>query len=324
VSWWEQDYVYDVGVAQFVSFVRPLYPPDHPDGPVPDGPDVEAVKRAVSRLGRWPWPSDPGGAPFDQSYSNAFAHGRSGNVGESGLEGVQRQAKIAKAAGAMGERTYDVLLYARIPQGLPHAGEFAMDDRAIALLQQAVAMFPKDEPEDEQPSSPTAAREKAMEHQARRVGYTEQPAGSNCDTRSDGIRTAQDHTAGGGTWLRYQPWCGCWCYYALEAAGVRGIDSHLASVASIEDYARQGAKCYRGWTTDRSRIEPGDLVIVGGYGVHVEQVRGKAQADGGVPTYGGNTSADYSGSQSNGGGAFTRTRYPSEVRGFALVRFPGE
>ena len=153
MSWHEEEYIYDIGPAQFVSFPRSLYPPDDPKGPSQNGPDVEAYKRAVSRLGRWPWPSDPDGAPFDESYSNAFAHGKpGGNVGDSGLEGVQRQAGVAKASGALGERTYDILLYARIPNGLAHAGEYAMDDRAIALLQQAAKLFPKDEPEPAKPS----------------------------------------------------------------------------------------------------------------------------------------------------------------------------
>jgi hypothetical protein len=315
-NWWEAAYVYDIGVAKFVAFPRPLYSPDDPDGPVEPGPDCEAVKRMVSRAGRWPWPSDPDGAPFDQSYSSQFAHGKpGGQAGDSGVEGVQRQAKIAKPSGQLGERTYDVLLYGRIPKGLPHAGEFFADDRAIALLQQAEKIF--NLPNS---TSPTRdPREVCMEHHERRLNYTEQPAGSNCDSRSDGIRTAQDHTAGGGTWLRYQPWCGCWVYYGLEAAGVKRLDSSLASVASIEDYAKQGAKCWRGWTTDRSRVQPGDAVVVGGYGVHVETVRGFSGSN--TLTYGGNTSPGSSGSQSNGGGAFARSRYPSEVRGYALVRY---
>jgi hypothetical protein len=311
VSWWEDEYIYDVGVAKFVAFPRPLYPPDDPDGPVQPGPDVEAIKRAVSRLGRWPW------QPFDQEYGNAFAHGKSGgNVGDSGIEGVQRQAKVAKPSGAVGERTYDVLLYARIPSGLPHAGEFAMDARAIELLQQAEKKFNK-------PNSVSGdPRQLAMDHLERRLGYTESPAGSNCDSRPDGIRTSQDHTAGGGTWLRGEPWCGCWCYYALETAGVKRLDSSLASVAAIEDAARAGDKCFRGWTSDRAKVERGDLVVVGGYGVHVETVRGFSGSN--TLTYGGNTSPGSSGSQSNGGGAYDRSRYPSEVRGYALVEYPGE
>jgi hypothetical protein len=166
---------------------------------------------------------------------------------------------------------------------------------------------------------PKSARVRALEHMKTRVGYTEQPAGSNCDARPDGIRDAQDRTAAGGTWLRNQPWCGCWCFYALESANVAGIDSHLASVAAIEDTARKGQKCYRGWTTDRARVRPGDLVIIGGYGVHVEMVRGFEGAN--TLTFGGNTSPGKAGSQSNGGGAYERSRGPGEVRGFALVDY---
>jgi hypothetical protein len=164
-------------------------------------------------------------------------------------------------------------------------------------------------------------RQTAMDHMEKRVGYTEQPDGSNCDNREYGIRTAQSHTADGGTWLHGTPWCGSWCYYACEAAGVGGIDSHMASVAQIEDYARQKAKCYRGWTTDRGSVERGDLVIISGYGVHVEMVRGFDGSN--CLTYGGNTSSGSSGSQSNGGGAYKRSRSPGEVRGYALVDYPG-
>jgi hypothetical protein len=165
-----------------------------------------------------------------------------------------------------------------------------------------------------------SSRQVAMAHMRKRVGYTEQPAGSNSDTRADGIRVAQDRTANGATWLRGQPWCGCWCFYALESANVAGIDSHLASVALIENTAKLGKKCYRGWTTDRSRVQPGDLVIIGGFGVHVEMVRGFDGAN--TQTFGGNTSPGTAGSQANGGGAYERVRTPGEVRGYALVDYP--
>jgi len=178
--------------------------------------------------------------------------------------------------------------------------------------------------EPPEPPAPTKKpRDVAVAHLAARVGYTEDPPNSNCDNRPDGIRASQDACAGGGTWLRGEPWCGCWCYYALEAAGVKGIDSHVASCAQIEDYAQAGAKCYRGWTTNPANVKPGDLVIIGGHGQHVEMVRGKPSSSS-TPTYGGNTSAGTSGSQSNGGGAYARTRYASEVHGYALVRYPGE
>ena len=312
MNWWELEYEYDVGVAVFVPFVRPLYPPDHEDGPVPDGPDVEAVKRICWKLGRWSPP------PHDRAFSNSFAHGKSGNVSESGWEGVQRQAGVAKASGAYGERSHHIAIYSRIPKGLDNSGKFACDDYEVALFQQAAEMFPKDEAADEPPSG--NPRQAALDWLESKVGITEDPAGSNCDSREDGIRRAQDECAGGGTWLRYQPWCGCWVFRALQVAGVKGIDSSLASVASIEDAARAGTKCWRGWTTDRSKVQPGDAVVVGGYGVHVETVRGFSGSS--TLTYGGNTSPGTSGSQSNGGGAYARTRYSSEVRGYALAEYP--
>jgi hypothetical protein len=285
---------------------------------------VEAYKIIAWYFGRW---ATTDGKPnpnpnFDRAYSKAFAHGDGSGVGKSGIEGCQRQAEIAGANGTLGHRTFDVMIYQRIPQGLPNAGKFptSINKYLASLLEEAYQRF-REEPEEE-PSPSGSPREKAMKHQEGKVGITEDPSGSNCDHREDGIRRSQDECAGGGTWLRYQPWCGCWAYRALQVAGVKGIDSHLASVASIEDAARSGSKCYRGWSTDRSKVKKGDLVIIGGYGVHVEQVRGFSGSN--VLTYGGNTSPGTSGSQSNGGGAFKRSRYPSEVRGFALVRYPGE
>jgi hypothetical protein len=180
---------------------------------------------------------------------------------------------------------------------------------------------PWEEWQADQAQPAKSSRQVALDHMEKRVGYTEQPDGSNTDTRDYGIRTAQVHCAGGGDYLIGTPWCGEWCYYALEAASVQGIDSHLASVAQIEDYARSKAKCYRGWTTDRSSVERGDLVVIGGYGVHVEMVRGFDGSN--TLTYGGNTSPGTSGSQSNGGGAYERSRSPGEVRGYACVDYPG-
>ncbi len=150
---------------------------------------------------------------------------------------------------------------------------------------------------------------------------TEQPGGSNTDGRADGIRRAQLECAGGASWLVGQPWCGVWCWAALRHAGVGSLTPRLASVAFIEDDARAGRGPFRGWTTSRERVLRGDLVVIGGRGVHVETVR-ETRPDGSVITDGGNTSPGRAGSQANGGGAFQRTRFPSEVHGFALVDYP--
>lgn len=306
-EWWQEPYR-GGPMVDVAGFPRALYPPDVPSprDASPNGPDVEAYKRAVSRAGRWPWTT------FDRAFTNGFAHGRSGNVAETGVAGLQRQLGIPDS-GWIGKDTFNGIRSIRIPDGLPNAGEPALDARAVELINQAYVQFN---------GSVVGARQKAMDHMQARLGFTEQPAGSNTDSRTNGIRTAQIHCAGGGTWLVGTYWCGEWCYYALETAGVEGIDYHMASVALIEDYARKGLKCYRGWTTDHQRVRKGDLVVIGGYGVHVGMVRGFDDAD--TLTYEGNTSAGIIGSQNNGGGAYARVRHPWEVRGYALVEFPGD
>jgi hypothetical protein len=117
---------------------RPLYPPSAANkGKTPSakGPDVIAYKRAVSRLGRWPWQE------FDDGYWDAFSLGDpSSDVGRSGVAGFQRQQKI-DATGWLGAKTYNALAYALIPDELPHGGEPAFDTTAIDLLNQAYEMF---------------------------------------------------------------------------------------------------------------------------------------------------------------------------------------
>lgn len=150
------------------------------------------------------------------------------------------------------------------------------------------------------------------------VGITESPANSNCDSREDGIRKSQDGCAN-GTWLRYQPWCGCWAWSGLYAAElVKKGDSWMASVASIEDYAKQKKGPFKGWTTDGSKAKKGDLVILFGRGQHVGTVR---SIDSNYAyTWEGNTSSSSGGSQSNGGGSYKRSRSRhSETYGYALV-----
>jgi hypothetical protein len=162
-------------------------------------------------------------------------------------------------------------------------------------------------------------RDKSAKWHEAHLGITESPPDSNCDSRSDGIRTSQDGCAN-GTWLRYQPWCGCWAWSGLYAAGkvVKG-DSWMASVASIEDYAKAGRGPFRGWTTDGAKAKKGDLVVLFGRGQHVGTIR-SVDSDYAY-TWEGNTSSGNSGSQSNGGGSYkrSRSRY-SETYGYALVK----
>ena len=134
---------------------------------------------------------------------------------------------------------------------------------------------------EKKPPPPKNWRDKAMTWLEEHNGITEDPSGSNCDNRSDGIRASQDKCAG-GTWLRNQPWCGVWCFRALLAGDRPGINddggsSWMASVASIEDKARAGSGPFKGWTNDGSKAKKGDLVILFGRGQHVGTVRSRGR-----------------------------------------------
>ena len=116
---------------------RPVYPPDAAGYPVSeDGPDVVAFKRALWRGGRHEGPA----SAFDDTYSNAFAHGKGDNVVQTGVAGFQRQMRI-EDTGYIGTRTYNALRSALIPPGLPNAGQPLFDAIAVDLLEQAFHRF---------------------------------------------------------------------------------------------------------------------------------------------------------------------------------------
>lgn len=108
--------------------------------PLKPGPDVQAYRRTVSRAGRWGWD-----APFPDEYTQEFARGvPGGGVGNSGVAGVQSQSGDAIAvSGIIGEKTFNYLRSIRIPSGLPHAGEPAMDATAVNLINEAFQKFQK-------------------------------------------------------------------------------------------------------------------------------------------------------------------------------------
>ena len=94
-----------------------------------------AYKRTISRLGRWPWDT------FDDSYSNAFSHGKAGgNVRGFGVAGAQRQQKI-DATGWVGSQHVQFLPERENSGRLPHAGEYGMDAKAQSLLVDAWNTF---------------------------------------------------------------------------------------------------------------------------------------------------------------------------------------
>jgi Putative peptidoglycan binding domain len=108
-------------MAPTVPFPRPLYPPSHAEGPVPDDVDVVAVKRAIARAGFFPWNS------FDDTYNENFA-----------MKGVKpfQQANGLSATGNYGEKTHEKLRNTR-RKGYPT--QWAFDAVSINLMKGAAA-----------------------------------------------------------------------------------------------------------------------------------------------------------------------------------------
>src|SRR4029077_6445107 len=198
-DWWTVPYKTGPKVA-VPGFPRPLYPPDSAKGKTPsvNGPDVEAYKRTVWRAGRWPGPA----SNFDRAFSNGFSHGKSGNVVDSGIAGVQRQQKI-DATGWIGQQTFNTLASIRVPTG-PHEGEMAMDANAQTLIAQAWQMFGGKEPVPPAPGPTKSTRERALAACITHLGEKESPAGSN--------------NTPFGQWygVQSQPWCAIFQTYCWE------------------------------------------------------------------------------------------------------------
>jgi hypothetical protein len=280
--------------AGSVKFPRTLYPPDYPNQPSPsDGPDVQAHKRALSRLGRWPWQQ------FNATYTNEFAHGASGNVGDTGVEGFQRQTPELDPTGVLTEKLYGHLLRALVPPCLPHSGEYGYDGKALELL---------DEANKRQPAG--SIRRQALDEARKWIGTTESPAGSNqCRF------TAWYGMVG--------PWCAMFATYCYELGSPGGSasfakGSYYAYVPYIVSDARSGR---RGLSVPSSPVA-GDLVCYdwGGDGVYdhvglIESGDGRSWQ-----AIEGNTSSDSGGSQSNGGGVYRRSRSRSQAGAVTFVR----
>jgi hypothetical protein len=222
------------------GFPRPLYPPDAAPGHKHsvDGPDVEAYKRTVSRAGRWVWQA------FDQDFSNNFSHGKSGNVPDTGIAGIQRQQNMEPDSGWVGEQTFNTLRSIRIPEGLPHSGEPAMDARAVELINAAWDRFGGKEPV---PPVAAGAAQARLSKALKEIGVKESPPDSNqCKY------TAWYNMVG--------PWCAMFCTWSDQLGGsptksfVRG--SKYAYVPYIVNDARLGTN---GLSVTSDPL-PGDLV----------------------------------------------------------------
>jgi len=285
------------------GFPRPLYPPDVPESsgyePSTKGPDVKAYKRAISRLGRWPWQT------FDEGYWDDFAHGihraGQGSYADSGVAGFQ-EIQGLQPTGWLGEATYQNLRYARVPDGLPNAGEPAIDAIAQDLLTEAWQRFAM-APEAPAPGS---SREARLAEARGHVGTSEYPPGSN--------RTEYGEWYG----MDGNPWCAMFVTYC-DQKGARPTDSfkrgsRYAYVPYLLSDARSGA--YGLSVTNEPR--PGDLVIYdwesNGEPDHIGIYEGGAGGNQ-FTAIEGNTSID---NNSNGGQVMRRTR--SKGSGVYFVR----
>jgi len=295
-EWWEKAYP-GAPMVKVDGFPRPMYPPDaarYGKQPSMDGPDVEAYKRTVSRAGRWPW------QPFDDAFSNAFAHGSSGNVKDTGIAGIQRQQGIDDT-GWIGKTTFNTLRSIVIPTGLPHAGEMAMDATSVALINDAWDMFEGHEPDE----SGMTVRRAALNRAVSQIGTAEKPANSNMTKY--------------GAWygMDGQPWCAMFASWCFEF-GAEDINKNSPSFAAGARYAyvpyivgdAQAGLNGLAMTIDPT---PGDLVCYDwnwdGVFDHVG-IFEKWSGSNFVCVEGNTSAADYS----NGGQVMRQTRSPQSQR----------
>ena len=293
-SWWQKPYPGGPAVTT-IQLPRPLYPPDAKGyTPSDPGPDIKAAKRCISRAGRWPWQS------FDASFSNGFSHGKAGgNVGDSGIAGYQRQMKI-EPTGYVGEKTYNSWRNARIPAGLPNAGQPIMDANAINLFAEAWEIY-KGKPTP--PPSTGTVRNAALVKAQSQIGYAEGP---NNSTKY-------------GEWygVNYQPWCAIfvtWCFLGVAKSNTFVKGSRYAYVPYVVSDA-QNARY--GLSITNSPIA-GDLVCFDWDGGDYDHIgifeSGNAST---FKTIEGNTSTA---NQSNGGEVMRRSRDRGQTVKLAFVR----
>jgi hypothetical protein len=228
-------------------FPRPLYPPDAAPHHTPSkpGPDVEAYKITISRLGRWePWEPQN----WDRDFNNKFSHGRgTGNVGDSGVAGFQRQMNL-DATGWIGKKTFNALASARVPEGRTHEGEMAMTPNACNLIGEAFDLYGgKADPPPQPPSAVKSTRLRALEGAITWLGYHE--TGNN-DTHF-------------GLWygMNYQPWCAMAVTHWYEVEGGGSPSFARGAAYSYCPYMVSDAKAGRGGLSVTKSPIPGDVVL---------------------------------------------------------------
>lgn len=299
---WDYSHGYPGGSMVAVrGFPRPLYPPDAAEQgkkPSSDGSDVEAYKRTVSRAGRWVWQA------FDQAYSNGFAHGKGPNVVDSGVAGIQRQQNMDDT-GWIGEPTFNALRSIIVPMGLPHAGEHAMDARAVELINMAWGRFGGSELDEPPAGDAATARLKKAQKE---IGYRESPSNSNQNKY--------------GSWygMNGVPWCAIFVTWADQMGGDPTPSFHKSSYYSYVPYIVSDARAGRRGLTVTSAPRPGDPVCYDwawdGEHDHIGLFEGWTGVSGEFTAIEGNTSTS---DQSNGGQVMRRTRNRNE-QGTVFVR----
>jgi hypothetical protein len=298
---WDYQHPYPGGTAvTSCQLPRPLYFKGNPAGkPISDpGIDVKAAKRTLSRLGRWPWVE---GGDFSTEFTRDFALGKSGgHVADSGIAGYQRQMNIDDS-GQVGEKTYNSWRNARIPEGLPHAGEPGMDATAVNMFEEAWLIY-KGKPTP--PPANTNLRAQALQRAKGQLGVKESPSGSNQCKYCD--------------WYgMIGPWCAMFCTWCYENEGdspafVRG--SRYAYVPYIVSDAQNTRY---GLSVTSSPI-PGDLVCYDWDGNEYDHVglfeSGNSNNWNAIE---GNTSTS---NNSNGGEVMRRSRSRSQATKVCFVR----
>jgi len=293
-KWYEEGYP-GGAMIPVPGFPRAVYAPDDPGHPNPqNGSDIVAYKRIVSRAGRWPW------SMFNNHYTNEFAHGRpGGNVGDSGIAGLQRQLGI-QPTGNVGQTTFNAMRSIRIPAGLPHAGQPAMDPNAQTLIADAYKYFHRP------PPPKLTKRQMALASAQTFIGTKESPYGSN------------RQLFGAWYYMNGVAWCAIFASYCfVVGAGDTRTFKRGARYSYCPTIAYEATKRMNGLSLTSAPI-PGDLVLYDWDGGGFDHVgifeSGNSQKWTAVE---GNTSGR---SFSNGGTVARCVRYRSTPRYVAFVR----
>jgi hypothetical protein len=183
----------------------------------------------------------------------------------------------------------------RIPKGLPHAGEPAMDTRSVELINAAFARFNGSEPPPQPSRSAAFAR---LVRAKGEVGNKESPADSN-NTKY-------------GDWygMNGQPWCAIFVTWADQTGEVPTSSVKRGSRYAYVPYIVTDARLGNNGLSVTSSPKPGDVVCFDwtqdGEYQHVGLVDTPPDGRGNFGTIEGNTAI--SGDQSNGGQVMARER----------------